>query len=37
MSSPESEFDVGGLSLIYLQSPIPSPSFNSAQVTLKIG
>jgi hypothetical protein len=37
VSSPESEHYVRGLSLVYLQSPLPSPIFNSAQVTLKIG
>jgi hypothetical protein len=35
--SPESERYVRGLSLVYLQSPLLSPIFNSAQVILKIG
>jgi len=37
VSSPESERYVRGLGLIYLQSPLPSPIFNSTQVILKIG
>jgi hypothetical protein len=36
VSSPESERYVRGLSLVYLQSPLPSPIFNNAQVILKI-
>jgi len=37
MFSPESECYVWGLTLIYLQSPLPSPIFNSVQVILEIG